>query len=102
MILGLQCVAVVRARFVEDRYFAWAMFHMQARYSIEVVRHGRMLPARDIATMYRIPPSGTEERSMAHIMGIVTLAEERHGIPGDAVTIRYRIAGVSQPDWHWP
>ena len=36
LILALQAAAIVRARFVNDRYFCWAPFDQQTKYEISV------------------------------------------------------------------
>ena len=52
-LLILQGGAIVRARFVDDRYFCWAPFDRQTRYSIAASVNGRPLTPAEIRARYK-------------------------------------------------
>ena len=110
-LLSLQIVLFVWARFGESRYFCWAPFHSEARYTIDVTARGRVLDDGAIAERYRLPRlywdprtrSDWELNAIAHVLDTVRATEE--ALPIDdrgVVVVTYRVNGRGQERWHYP
>ena len=99
-LLVLQGGAIVRARFAEDRYFCWAPFDQQTRYSISAEVDGKPLTPAELARRYRRPAKGYDNRSAHHLFDIVARAEARNPKPA-RVVIRYTVNGLAEREWRY-
>ena len=97
-LLILQGGAIVRARFVDDRYFCWAPFDRQTRYSIAASVDGRPLTPAEIRARYRRAPTGVDNRSQYHLFDLLARAEAQAPAKA-AVTVRYTINGGPEQEW---
>jgi hypothetical protein len=106
----LQVVLFARARFVDSRYFCWAPFHSEARYSIDVTLRGQRLDDAAIGERYRItrlywdPRTRTdwELNSIAHVIDTVRATED--ALPeGEraSVVVTYRVNGRGEEQWRY-
>lgn len=102
-LLLFQVGAIIYARFVTSRYFCWAPHDSQAEYRIEVVRSGKPLTEDEIASRYRLAPSGVEARSIDAVLSVVAQYEETLGRgEGALVVVTYRLNGREPKQWRWP
>jgi hypothetical protein len=110
-LLLVQVAMFVRARFVESRYFCWAPFHSEARYTIDASVLGRALRDEEIAERYGIPRyywdpktrSNWELNAMAHVFDLVRATEDL--APSDArakVEVTYSVNGRPAERWSYP
>lgn len=102
-LLMLQAGAIVRARFAGDRYFCWAPFDQQTKYSIGVSIGDEWLAEEQIRKRYRRPATGVDNRSAQHLFDIISRAEQRFEPAGRSrVVVRYRINGHQEQVWRYP
>ena len=102
-LLALQAGAIVRARFVNDRYFCWAPFDQQTKYSIAVDIGGERLTPDQIRRRYRRPAEGYDNRSAQNLFDIITLAEQKFEKWGRSrVRVLYSINGREEREWRYP
>ena len=97
-LLILQGGAIVRARFADDRYFCWAPFDQQTRYSIAATVNGRPLTPAEIRVRYRRGATGVDNRSQHHLFDLLTRAEAQAPEKA-AVTVRYTVNGGPEQEW---
>ena len=103
LILALQAGAIVRARFVNDRYFCWAPFDQQTKYSIGVMIGDEGLADLQISRRYRRPAEGVDNRSAHHLFDIITRAEQKFEKWGRSrVLVRYSVNGHEEREWRYP
>ena len=106
----LQVFFFVRARFVDSRYFCWAPFHSEARYTIDATVNGRPLDDGAIAERYRFQRLYWDERTrsdwelnaIAHVIDTVRATEE--ALPNDeraSVVVTYRVNGRGEERWRY-
>ena len=107
----MQVVFFVRARFEESRYFCWAPFHSEARYTIDATSGGRALDDDEIARRYGLAShywdKGTrtnwELNAIVHVIDTVRATEAARAAPDRAaVTITYSVNGRPPTQWHSP
>ncbi|MFN0105840.1 MAG: hypothetical protein ACKV2U_27605 [Bryobacteraceae bacterium] len=103
LLLTLQAGAIVRARFAEDRYFCWAPFDQQTKYSIAVDIGGEGLTGEQIRRRYRRPAEGVDNRSAQHLFDIIVRAEQKFEKWGRSrVRVRYAVNGREEREWWYP
>ena len=91
-ILLFQLGAIVCARFVPARYFCWAPYDSQNDYLIEAVVNSRVLSRDEIRGRYKKRAKGADNRSIQHVMDIITGYETSYGAEENAqVTLSYRV-----------
>lgn len=72
--LALQVVGLARARFVDDRYFAWAPLHEVAEVRVEV--EGGPTPSlRELASRYAVPDSAVTSDGFRELNALAPLLE---------------------------
>ena len=102
-LLLLQGGAIVRARFANDRYFCWAPFDQQTKYSIGVSIGDEGLADEQIRMRYRRPAEGVDNRSAQHLFDIITRAEQKFEPAGRSrVLVRYSVNGHAEQEWRYP
>lgn len=102
-LLLLQAGAIVRARFANDRYFCWAPFDQQTKYSIGVTIGDEGLAYQQISKRYRRPAEGVDNRSAQHLFDIITRAEKKFEPAGRSrVFVRYSVNGHPEQEWRYP
>lgn len=102
-LLLLQGGAIVRARFANDRYFCWAPFDQQTKYSIGVSIGDEGLADAQIRKRYRRPAEGVDNRSAQHLFDIITRAEQKFEPAGRSrVLVRYSVNGHAEQEWRYP
>ena len=103
LILALQAGAIVRARFVNDRYFCWAPFDQQTKYEIGVAIGDEGLTESQIRNRYRRPAQGVDNRSAHNLFDIITRAEQKFEKWGRSrVIVRYSVNGHEEREWRYP
>lgn len=103
ILLLLQAGAIVRARFAGDRYFCWAPFDQQTKYSIGLAIGDEGLAEAQIQRRYRRPAEGYDNRSAQHLFDIITRAEQKFEKWGRSrVVVRYSINGHPEQEWRYP
>lgn len=100
-LLALQCGAIVRARFAEDRYFCWAPFDQQTKYVISATVGDKPLTGSEIRRRYRRPAEGYDNRSATHLFDIISRAERKQGQSANVV-VRYAVNGHEEREWRYP
>ena len=102
-LLLLQGGAIVRARFANDRYFCWAPFDQQTKYSIGVSIGDEGLADEQIRKRYRRPAEGVDNRSAQHLFDVITRAEQKFEPAGRSrVLVRYSVNGHAEQEWRYP
>jgi hypothetical protein len=102
-LLALQAGAIGRARFVDDRYFCWAPFDQQTKYSIAITVGDDGLAAAQIQSRYRRPAEGVDNRSAHHLFDIITRTEKKFEKWGRSrVLVRYSVNGRQEREWRYP
>lgn len=102
-LLLLQAGAIVRARFVDDRYFCWAPFDQQTKYEIGVAIGDEDLAPSQIQKRYRRPAAGVDNRSAHNLFDIIIRAEQKFEKWGRGrVVVRYSVNGREQREWRYP
>ena len=100
VVLAFQAASIVYARFDDARYFCWAPHDAQNEYVIAVEIDGRSLSPSEVEARYRIPASGVDPRSIAHVTRLVQQYERTLGADDDAtVVVGYRINGKALRRW---
>jgi hypothetical protein len=100
ILLLLQAGAIVRARFAPARYFCWAPFDQQTRYSISVDIGNEGLSSDQIRRRYRRPAEGVDNRSAHNLFDIITRAEQKFEKWGRSrVRVVYSINGHEEREW---
>jgi hypothetical protein len=103
LLLALQAGAIVRARFVNDRYFCWAPFDQQTKYEIGVSIGNEGLAPEQVQRRYRRPWEGVDNRSAHHLFDIITRAEQKFEKWGRSrVVVRYSVNGHEEQEWRYP
>lgn len=88
---------------MESRYFCWAPYDAISLYRLEVVAGARRLGAAEIATRYRRPAFGRENRSIQHLKDIVSAYESTYGRADHArVKLYFQTNGDTEQSWTWP
>ena len=101
--LAFQLFAIVRARFVPSRYFAWAPYDAISLYELQVRIDGREISREEVAERYRLPSLGRDNRAIQHVIDAVRQFEETYGAgDGARVLLRYRVNGGPERTWRWP
>lgn len=101
LILLVQVVTVVYARFTPARYFCWAPFDMQTDYRLQAQVGGRELTPAEIRKRYRRPAAGTDNRSVQNLIDILEGVEQRSAEKA-SITMTYRINGKEEHAWRYP
>jgi hypothetical protein len=102
-ILLFQLVMIGYARFVPARYFCWAPFDIQSDYRIDVKIGDHELTPGEIRRRYRRPRQGTDNRSIQHVMDIVSGVEQTYGRNDHAqVVLKYSVNGKPEQEWRYP
>lgn len=113
-LLGAQVAAFAHAQAsgpAGARYFCWAPFHSEARYTVDATVMGHALGDTEITQRYGLIEhywsSGDRTRwelnSIAHVIDLVRATEA--SLPAGAraeVTIRYRVNGGPAELWRYP
>jgi hypothetical protein len=101
--LLLQLGLVLRARWVDERFFCWAPFDEASRYTTEVELAVRTLKTESVDRRYRYWSAGWENRSVHNFVSMVRQYESTYG-RGDRARVRvtYSFNGHSNQVWHWP
>lgn len=68
--LIVQLALVGYARFVPERFFAWAPYDTHACYEVRVYVGGRRSSSEQVRERYRYAPSGAEPRSIHNLLAI--------------------------------
>ena len=110
-LLALQLAFFVRARFTGSRYFCWAPFHSEARYTIDATIAGRALSDDEVARRYGFASyyweqssrTNWELNSIVHVTDTVRATEAAFPV-GEraAVVITYRVNGHPTERWRCP
>ncbi len=102
VLMGLQVVGIVAARFTETRYFCWAPYDEITRFELRVVIDGRELSQQEVKRRYRLAQATRDNRSWAHVPAIVAHYERTRGrVDGAVVEYRYRVNGSEARLWRW-
>ncbi len=102
-LLALELAGVVRARFVDTRWFCWAPHNQITEYVIEARVGEKALTEGEILTRYRLPARGLDDRCAFNVLEIVRLAEERyHRTDPARVTVIFRVNGHPPVEWRYP
>ena len=102
-LLITQVVAVVRAFFVKDRYFAWAPYDEIVEFEIRAWTGGRELSTSEIWRLFHLPEYGRENRCAQHLFDQILSSQT--GCSGSPVRIEmlYAINGKRPALWcHGP
>ena len=102
LILALQAGAIVRGRFVPDRYFCWAPFDQQTKYEIAVAVSDTKLTPAQIQQRYRRPAKGVDNRSAHNLFDIISRAEQKQPSGRSQVTVQYSVNGHERQEWRYP
>jgi hypothetical protein len=103
LLLLAQVVPMLRARFAPDRYFCWAPFDQQTKYSIGVSIGGEGLADAQIRQRYRRPAKGVDNRSAHNLFDIITHAEKKFEKEGRSrVLVKYSVNGHPEQEWTYP
>lgn len=109
-LITFELVLCVRARFSDRRYFCWAPFHSEARYTIDVTLRGRVLDDGAIGERYRLPRlywdprtrTDWELNSIGHVIDTVRATED--ALPENeraSVVVTYRVNGRGEERWRY-
>lgn len=101
LILALQAGAIIRGRFVPDRYFCWAPFDQQTKYEITVTTGDTKLSRAQILQRYRRPAKGVDNRSAHNLFDIITRAEQKLA-DRSQVLVQYTVNGRERQEWRYP
>lgn len=103
LLLAVQVVMIVAARFHPMRYYCWAPYDAQNEYEIHAVVDGRMLTPDEVLERYRLHSPAINPRMIYQVTGIIEQVEETYH-PGDpaVVDVVYRTNGGEEQRWHWP
>lgn len=103
VLLGLQLIPLLAARFTNTRYFCWAPYDEITRFELSVTLDGLPLSPREIQQRYRLPHPSRDNRSWAHVPAIVAHYERTLGRADAArVEYRYQVNGRPPLTWRWP
>jgi hypothetical protein len=103
LLLLAQAGPMLRARFAPDRYFCWAPFDQQTKYSIGVTIGDEGLADQQIRQRYRRPAQGVDNRSAHNLFDIITRAEQKFEKYGRSrVLVKYSVNGHEEREWTYP
>ncbi|MEL6973922.1 MAG: hypothetical protein AAGL29_00830 [Bacteroidota bacterium] len=101
--LLLQVLGVCYARFVPERFFAWAPYDEQTHYHIQVVVDGKPLSDEAVTKRYRVASKRVESRTIHNIFNIIEQYESTYGLSDKAkVIVRYNTNGKGEKLWQYP
>ena len=102
-LLLVQLIPMARARITPDRYFCWAPFDQQTKYSIGVTIGDEGLADLQIRKRYRRPAEGYDNRSAHNLFDIITRAEQKFEKYGRSrVLVKYSVNGHEEREWRYP
>jgi hypothetical protein len=103
LLLLLQVVSVVHARFVPSRWLAWAPNDYAIGYKMQVHIQGRALSAAEIGKRYSLLAEGVYENPAQNMIDIIRQNEQTYGRKENAeVELAYRPNGGPVQEWQWP
>ena len=103
LFLAAQLASICYARFIPEKFFAWAPYDQHSRYRIEVNLPSGSLAPRDVRRRYRYDDDGWETRNIANIISLVRQYERTYGAgDGARVRITYVTNGRTEQTWEWP
>jgi hypothetical protein len=103
ILLVAQLAGIIRARFRDETWFAWAPNDQIVEYELAVAISGRSLTEDEIASRYQIDARGVYQQSAANLISIVGQYEASHGARDHAVVrLTYRVDGGARETWDHP
>ena len=101
--LFLQVLGVCYARFVPERFFAWAPYDEQTHYHIQVVIDEKLLSEEEVTKRYRVASQRVESRTIHNIFNTIVQYESTYGSEDEAkVMVTYNINGKGEQLWQYP
>ncbi len=97
---AIQFLIVLIATQTDQKYFAWVPYDEIAKYEIAVKLNGEELSPDQVRQRYKIPKSGYENRSIAHLFSFLSQYEMTYGKDENAsVEVIYSINGKDSKKW---
>ena len=101
--LFLQVLGVCYARFVPERFFAWAPYDEQTHYHIQVLIDEKPLSDEEVTKRYRVASQRVESRTIHNIFSIIEQYESTYGSEDWAkVLVTYDTNGKGEQLWQYP
>ncbi len=101
--LGLQCISIIAARFIPERFFCWAPFDEHTLLHTEIEIDNNELSREETDTRYRYLMNTWEPRAVHNVFNIVEQYETTYGKTDSArVIIKYSTNGHPEQTWQFP
>lgn len=101
--LFLQVLGICYARFVPERFFAWAPYDEQTNYHIQVRINDNPLTDSEVTKRYRVSAKRVESRTIQNIFNIIEQYESTYGLKDKAkVSVKYNTNGKGEQLWLYP
>lgn len=108
-LLLAQLASVAWHRGREEKYFCWAPYDQQTRFTVRATVAGRTLTPREVQDRYGFAPNMLvgdafwDQRAWGNPIGLIRRRESALP-PGEAaeVVVRYSVNGRPEREWTWP
>lgn len=108
-LLLAQVASIAYHRRVPEKYFCWAPYDQQTRFTVKTVVGGRVLGPGEVATRYRFHDymwdgrAYWDQRAYGNVLGWIRRYEEGPGRADAArVEVTYSVNGRPPEVWTWP
>lgn len=102
-LLSFEAIAILYARFTPARYFCWAPYDTQDRYTISVTQDGEILTEEETTQRYRFHSNAWQQHSIHNLLFAIEQFESSYGAKDNAkVSVTYSKNGRPEETWTYP
>lgn len=102
-LLAFQAIGILYGRFTPARYFCWAPYDTQDRYTVSINLDGRTLSEEEATQRYRFHSNAWQQHSIHNLLFAIEQYESSYGKDDNAeVTVTYSKNGRSKETWNYP
>lgn len=102
-LLVFQVLGIIYGRFTPARYFCWAPYDTQDRYTVSINFEGRDLTEEEVTNRYRFHSNAWQQQSIHNLLFAIEQYESSYGKEDNAVvTVKYSKNGRPQDTWTYP
>ncbi len=101
--LAMQCIGILVARFVPERFFCWAPFDEHTLLNTKIEINNTLLSPEETDNRYRYLMNTWEPRAVHNVFNMVEQYETTYGKADSAkVIIKYSTNGHAVQTWRFP
>ena len=103
LFIGLQCISVLIARFIPEKFFCWAPYDEHTLIRTKILDDGKELSEVEIDERYRYRMNDWEPRTVNNVFNLITQYETTYGKDDDVIIIiNYSRNGKAEKTWVYP